>query len=482
MIGVRKEIVQASERSKGSSLTSIEASCRNKIFLEGDLPHLKLDMFHISSFRRNYLATLSRFRSLPECFSEQPINQLLFAQAHTRAGNHQEAKDVLSGVEAASSDVANNKLVMAAEIAWLEKDVDVLEDCTSRLFHDESASRKYFRYRSMVHRLKEGSDASEHFLKTALTKDLSPRVEAVVASLLANQCDRKREFSQAFAYAAQSGQALLKTHVTVDQLALADRIIEASHGSEVQDHGGDARPVFVVGMPRSGTTLLESMFMAHPQAGGVGESPDPVAMIELACHRLRCSLPELHHKLDAPLLIDFANEQLPRLHAAGAEGDRIVNKSLWLDRYVGILASMFPGAKFIWIHRDPRDNLLSCFLHYIGAPQATTVPELIKSRLAHEKLMRHWQSRYPDRVLEVGYESFVTNFDPEVKRLLEFLDLPYHEDCLHFHQSDRLAMTPSRDQVRQPINTNAVARWKNYEPFWSEVLEAFPAGRVSIPN
>ena len=100
-------------------------------------------------------------------------------------------------------------------------------------------------------------------------------------------------------------------------------------------------------------------------------------------------------------MIDFANEQLPRLHAAGAEGDRIVNKSLWLDRYVGILASMFPGAKFIWIHRDPRDNLLSCFLHYIGASPSHHGAELIKSRLAHEKLMRHWQSRYPDRVLEV---------------------------------------------------------------------------------
>ena len=482
MIGIRKEIVQAGEGSQGSTLTSLEARCRNQIFLEGDLPQLKLDLFHISSIRRNYLSTLSRYRALPESLSEQPINQLLFAQAHTRAGNLQEAKVVLSEVESDSSEVVNNRLGMSAEVAFLEKDADALEEYTNRLFPEEHTSREYFRYRSMVHELKQGSDASEHFLKAALTKDLSPKVEAAVASLLAKQCDRKREFPQAFAYAAQSGQALLKMHPAVDQVALADRIIEASHGSEVQDHGGDARPVFVVGMPRSGTTLLESVLMAHPQADGVGESPDPVAMIELACHRLRCSLPELHHKLDAPLLVDFANEQLPRLHAAGAEGDRIVNKSLWLDRYVGILASMFPGAKFIWIHRDPRDNLLSCFLHYIGAPQATTVPELIKSRLAHEKLMRHWQSRYPGRVLEVGYESLVSNFEREVKRLLEFLDLPYHEDCLHFHQSDRLAMTPSRDQVRQPINTNAVARWKNYEPFLGEVLEAFPAGRVSIPN
>ena len=482
MIGIRKEILQASEGSKASNLTSLEAHCRNQIFLEGDLPDLKLDLFHISSFRRNYLATLSRYRALPESFSENPINRLLFAQAHTRAGNLQEAKLVLSRVDPASSEVANNKLGMSAEIACLEKDADALEEFTDRLFPKEQISREYFRYRSLLNELKKGQDASGLFLKTALTKDLSPKVEATVASLLAMHCDRNRDFSQAFAFASQSGRALLKMHTAVDQVALADRIIEASLHSEVQDHGGDARPVFVVGMPRSGTTLLESMLMAHPQADGVGESPDPVAMIELACHRLRCSLSELHLKLDAPLLVDFATEQLPRLHAAGAEGDRIVNKSLWLDRYVGILASMFPGARFIWIHRDPRDNLLSCFLHYIGAPQAATVPELIKARLAHEKLMRHWQSRYPGRVLEVGYEAFISNFDQEVKRVLEFLDLPYHEACLRFYQSDRLAMTPSRDQVRQPINSNAVARWKNYEPFWEEVLEAFPAGCVSIPS
>ena len=265
---------------------------------EGDLPQLHLDLFHISSFRRNYLASLSRYRALPESLSGQPINQLLYAQAHTRAGNLQEAKVVLSEVEPDSSDVVNNRLGMSSEVASLEKDADALEEYTNRLFPEGHTIREYFRYRSMVYELKEGPEASEYFLKTALTKDLSPKVEATVASLLAKQCDRKREFTQAFAYAAQSGQALLKMQAAVDQVALADTIIEGSLHSVVQDHGGDARPVFVVGMPRSGTTLLESVFMAHPQADGVGESPDPVAMIELACHRLRCSLPELHHKLD----------------------------------------------------------------------------------------------------------------------------------------------------------------------------------------
>ena len=206
-----------------------------------------------------------------------------------------------------------------------------------------------------------------------MEESLSSDVEATVASLLVTKLNRQGHFSEAFDFAARSGRALQQKYPIVNQAKLADDIIASCPVALKPSGSEDQRPTFVIGMPRSGTTLLESIFSAHSQIGAVGESPDPVFMMELASHRLKCTLPQLHTKLSPAMLMEFGAEQLSRLHSAGAVGDRIVNKALWLDRYVGILAAMFPGAKFIWIHRDPRDNLLSCFLHYIGAPQATTI-------------------------------------------------------------------------------------------------------------
>lgn len=477
-----RPLPDVSRACQSGQFAGIESKYRNRLLIDGDTPEVLLALFQISSFRKNYLNTIARYEDLPEEFANRDLAQIMLAQAHLQAGNVCQVKSILHGMAPQDAEAKMNRLGVLAELSALERDLDSLRSSTSELFPHPVLTRHYFRYQSLIFELEGDGSSAELLLRDALKESLSPDVEAMVTSLLATKLDREGHFSEAFDFAARSGRALQQKYPSVNQAKLADNIISSCPVGLTPSSIEDQRPTFVIGMPRSGTTLLESIFSSHSKIGAVGESPDPVVMMELACHRLKCAMPHLHTKFSPKMLLELGSEQLPRLHSAGAVGDRIVNKALWLDRYVGILAAMFPEAKFIWIHRDPRDNLLSCFLHYIGAPQATTIPNLIDARLAHEKLMRHWQRMYPTRIFEISYEDLVANFNDKVHQMLSFLDLPSEKSCFQFHQSDRIAMTPSRDQVRKPINSSAISRWKNYETCLAEVLEAFPAGRVSIPS
>ena len=479
---MRRPLPDVLRACQSGQFAGIESKYRNRLLIDGNTPQVLLALYQISSFRKNYLNTISRYQDLPEEVAGCDLPQIMLAQAHLQAGNTDEARSILNETEPQDAEAKMNHLGVLAELSAIEKDLDTLKSLTAELFPKPVLSRHYFRYQSLIYELEGDSSSAELLLRNAMEESLSSDVEATVASLLATKLNRDGHFADAFDFAARSGQALKQKYPIVNQAKLADDIISVCPVSLRPSVCEDQRPTFVIGMPRSGTTLLESIFSAHSQIGAVGESPDPVVMMELAFHRLKCTLPQLYTKLSPSLLLEFGSEQLSRLHVSGAAGDRIVNKALWLDRYVGILAAMFPRAKFIWIHRDPRDNLLSCFLHYIGAPQATTISNLIDARVAHEKLMRHWQRMYPTRIFEISYEDLVANFNDKVNQMLTFLDLPSEESCFQFHQSDRIAMTPSRDQVRKPINSSAISRWKNYEPWLAEVLEAFPSGRVSIPS
>ena len=285
---------------------------------------------------------------------------------------------------------------MLAELSGLEKDVDALKQAMASLYPEPDLSRNYLRYQYLVYEL-EGWRLWGRFAEKCLAKAFVASGGSNCCFLLATKLDRDGAFSEAFDFASRGARVLDQSFPKVDQTQLANDVICSCPDPLVSSENDDQRPTFVIGMPRSGTTLLESILAAHSNVGGVGESPDPIVMMELASHRLKCSMPNLYAKFTPSMLNEFGMEQMLRLDSAGASGDRIINKALWLDRYVGILAAMFPHAQFLWIHRDPRDNLLSCFLHYIGGSQATTLARLIDARVAREKLMRHWQNLYPEQ-------------------------------------------------------------------------------------
>jgi tetratricopeptide (TPR) repeat protein len=237
----------------------------------------------------------------------------------------------------------------------------------------------------------------------------------------------------------------------------------------------DQRPVFIVGMPRSGTTLTEQILAAHRDVAAAGE---------------RAALWEMFGKLggggDGPAaiaqIVELSRQQfnlaakdyLAELRAPTPRAKRIVDKMPSNFCYIGLVALMLPRARIIYCERDPRDTGLSIFTHrFYGAhPYAHDLANLGWYIAQQRRLMAHWQAVLPASIMTVRLTDWVDDFSGTLRLVLAFLDLPYDPSCERFYESDRKIRTASRAQVREPINARGIGRWRRYADHLGPLFDA----------
>ncbi len=225
------------------------------------------------------------------------------------------------------------------------------------------------------------------------------------------------------------------------------------------------RPVFIVGLPRSATTLTEQILAAHSQVFGAGElslgRDDFVALATQLTHQsIFAAVSGLRH--DAARLL--AQRHLEQLGALNRTAARVVDKMPDNYFYLGLLAVLFPRAKFIHCRRDLRDVAVSCWMTHFHHLRWANDPEDIATRFRdYVRLMEHWRTVLPVSMLEVNYEETVTDLPRVARRLVEWCGLDWEPGCLAFYEGMRPDRTASVLQVRQPVYMRSVARWKNYE-------------------
>jgi tetratricopeptide (TPR) repeat protein len=239
----------------------------------------------------------------------------------------------------------------------------------------------------------------------------------------------------------------------------------------------DPAPVFIVGMPRSGTTLCEQILAAHPQAHGAGERP----ALGQTYTRLGGDGPEAAHRiaaLDAASLDAEAECYLAALHALAPNAARVIDKMPGNVLYLGLAGLLLPGAKIIHCVRDPRDIGLSIFtFRFHGAHgYAHDLADLGWAIAQQDRLMAHWYQALPNPVLTVRLSDWVADFDATLARVLAHVDLPPDPACALFYQTDRRVRTVSRTQVRRPVNARGLGRWRHYaaalQPMIAELDQA----------
>ena len=238
-------------------------------------------------------------------------------------------------------------------------------------------------------------------------------------------------------------------------------------------------PVFVVGLPRSGTSLLEQILASHPLVHGAGELPLARRMFEYLPVALGCaaSSTDCLSRLDRGTIRRLAGSYLDRLVArSGGRGERVVDKMADLVSYVGLLAVMFPQATVIHCRRDLRDVALSCWQADFRSLTWTSDPGHIAAMFrAHLRLMDHWRTVLPLPIHEVDYEEVVSDLEGVARRLLAALGLAWDPACLEFHRTQRPVRTTSVAQVRQPLYTRSIGRWRRYADLVPELFAALPA-------
>jgi Sulfotransferase family len=237
------------------------------------------------------------------------------------------------------------------------------------------------------------------------------------------------------------------------------------------------RPVFVFGLPRSGTTLVEQILSSHSQVFGAGE-------LRLG-RRGFDSMPRFLNRPGSPVdcLRELDRESVGRvaarheecLNALGSSAERIVDKMPDNYMYLGWLATLFPAATFIHCRRDLRDIAVSCWINSFRGITWANDPAHIAARFGeYERIMAHWRTSLPAPIHEVDYENTVDDVEQVARRLVAACGLEWEPACLDFHLNPRPVRTASVTQVRQPVYKKSVARWRNYEQSLARLFEALP--------
>jgi tetratricopeptide (TPR) repeat protein len=265
---------------------------------------------------------------------------------------------------------------------------------------------------------------------------------------------------------------------------MTDRLIAAYSPAQferVRGFGLDSeRPVFVVGMLRSGTTLVEQILASHPAVHGAGELPHLGAMVNNMSERLGGSekYPECIKSLSAAAVRVLAGEYEQALDQSirgrqTAEVLRVVDKMPSNYLNLGLIATLFPKARIIHCRRDPVDTCLSCYFQNFQEPIAYTLDlrHLAQYYREYERLMAHWAAVLPVPTFDLSYEELTAEQEATSRRLLAFCGLDWDERCLRFHETARAVKTASLLQVRQPMYRSSVGRWKRYEAFIQPLLE-----------
>jgi tetratricopeptide (TPR) repeat protein len=236
------------------------------------------------------------------------------------------------------------------------------------------------------------------------------------------------------------------------------------------------RPVFVVGMPRSGTTLVEQILSSHPAIFGAGELPDIIQQVG-GLASLQDSTTEYPYNiptLSQQAIDSAAQDYLDRIAELSPDAERVVDKMPGNFMHLGYIELLFPGARIIHCKRDPLDTCLSNYFQNFSRSlhfsfNLTHLGVFYRNYL---RLMEHWRGIITLPMLEVQYEDMIADQESGSRRIVEFCGLEWDENCMDFHKSERYVATASYDQVRKPIYKSSVSRWKNYSDFIGPLRKA----------
>ncbi len=292
--------------------------------------------------------------------------------------------------------------------------------------------------------------------------------------------DRRAEAFQAWRVANAARRTQVGAYNRERLTRRVDRTIQAFSPELVQRLAGlgspDDRPVFVLGMPRSGTSLVEQIISAHPEAEGYGELRE-ISQIAAQMTARTGSIqrwPEVIAAVDEDVLRQAAADYVQLVgKRQPLTAKRFVDKAPLNFFHVGLIALLFPNARIVWCRRDPRDVCMSIYGENFALEQSFAI-ELVDLGFFYReymRLMRHWQQCLPGRIYECVYEELVADPEAQARRLIDAVGLPWDDICLKFYEQDRPVLTPSRWQVRQPMYSKSVGRWKRYEAWLGPLVE-----------
>lgn len=293
--------------------------------------------------------------------------------------------------------------------------------------------------------------------------------------------DDLQDYSQAFNY-LKTGNDLrhARNHYSIESdKAFIENIIATFTKDSVEkitlNSQHSSKPIFIIGMPRSGTTLVEKVLASHSKVHGAGE------LEHFFKYSTEDFLTENNNFLFAPLdqypkekLEKIGQEYLKQLESINSDAEYITDKLPFNMLMVGFIKLAFPNAKIIHCVRNAKDNCMSIFKRNFTTDNyrfAYNLKTLGQFHKLYQRLMEHWHKSFPDSIYDIEYEVLIKNPETEIKKLVQACDLDWEDSCLDFHRTEAVIKTASAYQVRQPIYDTSVGLWQKYQVYISELLD-----------
>jgi tetratricopeptide (TPR) repeat protein len=436
----------------------------------------RLDYVNVLHKRQKFEKALEQAMFLKKTYPDNYVFDLAYANQSVAVGNFDEALRVYDRVIAAHPEFPQTFLSRGhalKTVGRLEEGIESYRDAyrARPSFGDaywSLANLKTYRFTD---------DEMAQIREQIERPDTATEDRFHLCFALGKALEDREEFKESFRFYEQ-GNALRKAGLRYDpeRLPLAmRRQIDVCSQQFFRDIEGSKAdyddPIFVVGLPRSGSTLLEQILASHSQIDGTMELPNIIA----TAHRLNGRRLETEEANYPKVLTQLSSEHFKKLakkyiedtaiHRQGAP--RFVDKMPNNFMHVGLIHLMFPNAKVIDARRHPMACCFSGFKQLFADGQEFTysLEDIARYYTSYAALMQHWDDVLPGTVLRMHYENVVENPEQQVERLLEFVDVPFENACLDFYKTDRSVRTPSSEQVRQPIYKSALEQWRNFEPF-----------------
>jgi len=324
--------------------------------------------------------------------------------------------------------------------------------------------------------------AMEHILASAPLDSIQ---KSYLNFGLGKAYENLRDYEKSFDYylAANELKRASITYRISDTKHLFNNITRHFHKDlfEKREHCGhpDDSPIFIIGMPRSGTTLAEQILASHPDVHGAGELKYLGDVIgEYFTYQQQSQFPENIERIDCKIFKRLGQQYIERIARHSHGTAYITNKMPHNFMHIGMIKLMLPKAKIIHCTRNPIDTCLSCYTNdfRVSHNYSYNLGELGQYYCLYHKLMTHWQEIPEINIINFSYEALISDQENETKCLLDACGLDWNDACLSFHQNNRPIMTASVNQVRRSLYNKSVQRWKHYEPHLKPLIDTLKAG------
>lgn len=465
-----------------SQVAEAETLIRRAITLAPDFSLAKIDLGRLLQEQHRYPEAVECFSQVAEMEPNRPKPHFLLASALAPLGRTFEALDAYRRAIELRPNHAGALLGLGHTLKTVGRQEEAIEAYRQCIRVKPDNGESFWSLANLKTYQLTDEDVREMESSLAKPDDLTDQSMVNFLFALAKASEDKGDYESSWDYYSRGNgkQRMLEHYDPVQTEVTNDEIIEVFNKDFLKNQSGtghqDSSPIFVVGLPRSGSTLIEQILASHSQVEGTSELPY-LGRVATSLNRNRAdgiNFPFAVRELGPEHFAALGQNYLDQATLHRTQGlPRFIDKMPNNFPTIGLLHLILPNAKIIDARRYPLDSTLSCYRQLFAKGQTFVydLTDIGEYFLQYQRMMDHWHEVLPGRVLTVQYEEMVTDFDNQVRHLLEYCELPWEDACAKFHQTDRPVRTASSEQVRQPVYKKSVHFWRNYEPHLGELIE-----------